>query len=149
MFDPELFLSEYEYKDPSSGQNRVSTCRYRDATGCSEEDIDFDSAKNGERLSYFCVAIPGEAEWASEAYKAQSLIPATASISNFGREKRTRDDDENDQVRFNLIFFSSENNTLCFLKIETLVIDFWILLVEKYCYKLRIEKLLFLHLFFV
>ncbi len=61
MFDPELYLSEYEAKDVKTGQNRLLTCRYRDATVCAEDDINFESTstKNEERLSYFCVAIPG------------------------------------------------------------------------------------------
>ena len=61
MFDPELYLSEYEAKDTKTGQNRVLTCRYRDATVGAEDDINFESTatKNDERLSYFCVAIPG------------------------------------------------------------------------------------------
>ena len=61
MFDPELYLSEYEAKDSKTGQNRVLTCRYRDATVGAEDDINFESTatKNDERLSYFCVAIPG------------------------------------------------------------------------------------------
>ena len=101
MFDPELYLSEYEFKDPKTGQNRMLTSQYRDTTGCAEDDINFDSdvTKNKERLSYFCVSIPGEAHWVSEAYRSQASCPQTPSASNFSREKRTRDDeDENDQV---------------------------------------------------
>lgn len=99
MFDPELYLSEYEAKDVKTGQNRLLTCRYRDATVCAEDDINFESTstKNEERLSYFCVAIPGEAAWVSEAYKAQAPNPQLASISNFSRDKRTRDD-ENEEM---------------------------------------------------
>jgi hypothetical protein len=101
MFDPELYLSEYEIKDPKTGQNLILTSQYRDATGCAEDDIIFDSdaTKNKERLSYFCVSIPGEAPWVTEAYRSQATCPQTPSVSNFSREKRTRDDeDDNDQV---------------------------------------------------
>ncbi len=38
--------------------------------------------------------IVGEAAWVSEAYKAQAPNPQLASISNFSRDKRTRDDED-------------------------------------------------------
>ena len=112
MFDPELYLSEYEFKDPKTGENRILTSQYRDTTGCAEDDINFDSdvTKNKERLSYFCVSIPGEAPWVSEAYRSQASCPQTPSASNFSREKRTRDDeDEHDQVGFNLFNVKAES----------------------------------------
>ena len=106
MFDPELYLSEYEYKDGTDGSNRISTSRFRDTTGCSEEDINFDSpaTKNGERLSYFCTEIPGEASWVSAGFKAQdqtSVSSGPASVVG-GGEKRARDDDD-DEVELELV----------------------------------------------
>lgn len=61
MFDPELYLSEYEYEDPKTGVSRISTCRYRESTDCSEDLISFNSAKtkHDQRFPYFCTIIPG------------------------------------------------------------------------------------------
>ena len=101
MFDPELYLSEFQYKDSTDGSNRISTSRFRDTTGCSEEDIDFDSpaTKNSERLSYFCTEIPGEATWVSEGFKAQdptSVASVATSVDVGGGEKRAREDDDDE-----------------------------------------------------
>jgi len=98
MFDPELYLSEYEFTDATDGIKRISTSRFRDATTGSEEDIKFESAatKNGERLSYFCTEIPCEAGWVTEAFKAlDPITDAKVSKSDVsGGEKRTRDDED-------------------------------------------------------
>ena len=91
-------MSEYQYKDGSDGSNRISTSRFRDTTGCSEDDIDFESAatKNGERLSYFCTEIPGEASWVAEGFKAQDPTTEASVPAPIvgGGEKRARDDDD-------------------------------------------------------
>jgi len=115
MFDPELYLSEYVYHDLKTGAERISTCRYRDSTECTEDMINFNSpnVKHDQRFPYFCTTIPGlisvfvfynsiilfnmipcvfpgESEWVKEAFRKEAPQVCFPTGSRSRQEKRER-----------------------------------------------------------
>ena len=105
MFDPEFFLDKFAVKNLATGSTRFATCRYKDTTdlGPQEEALDeAGSTKHGERMSYYCISIPGEAPWVKDAYKKQEPMVCHPSTSNAaGSIKRLRDDedDSNEDIK--------------------------------------------------
>ncbi|XP_062508739.1 mini-chromosome maintenance complex-binding protein-like [Corticium candelabrum] len=102
IFDSEFYLGIYEANNSTTGEKVVRTGKYRDVADSREESVDVDAAGNVifERQPLYCVPIPGEAEWAKEAYRnmsKRSHVEGTASlVSTTGREKRRLDDEESE-----------------------------------------------------
>ena len=97
MFDPEIYMEKYGKKNLNSGEVTFETCRFRDTTnfGLKEELDPSAQVVHGERHSYYCVSIPGEAPWVKAAFQEKYPKLSTPSTSVFnGRQKRGRDDDE-------------------------------------------------------
>lgn len=97
MFDPEYYMDKYAVRDLSSGTVRLATSRYRDTAklGPREEILmDSDATVNAERLSFYCVSVPGEAPWTMDGYTKQAPSASTASGSDPSRSKRSHDEDE-------------------------------------------------------
>ncbi|XP_032220134.1 mini-chromosome maintenance complex-binding protein [Nematostella vectensis] len=98
MFGPEYFLSQYEVKSKSTGETVLASGLYRDVVDCSGDlEVDFNSPKcvTSEKQTYYCVPIPGETEWAKQAFAERSPLvqhggPSQLSMSN----KRSLEDDE-------------------------------------------------------
>ena len=66
MHDPEIFMDQYGVKNLSTGETRLETCRYRDTTNLGPKEEHDESVKvlHGERLSFYCVSIPGTFKFA-------------------------------------------------------------------------------------
>lgn len=71
MFDPEFYLGQYRVKSLADGTVKERTGRYRDVVSCGprEELLEANDGDARDRLSYYCVSIPGEASWVQEAYR--------------------------------------------------------------------------------
>lgn len=98
MFDPEYFLGAYEVMDSLSNRRTVKCGLYKDIANCQNcEEINFDSQRNvtHDRLSYYCISVPGENQWVKEIYseKHSLLSSPCASTSTIPvRSKRSLED---------------------------------------------------------
>merc|ERR1712029_89745 len=84
---------QYGIKNLSTGETRLETCRYRDTTNLGPKEEHDESVKvlHGERLSFYCVSIPGESPWVKDAFSKKYPVPCTPSTSDFaGRPKQRR-----------------------------------------------------------
>lgn len=69
MFDPEIYLAQYETRHLGTGEVRLQCGRYRDVLPNQQrEEIleDSEHAQMQDRLVMYCVSIPAEAPWVSE-----------------------------------------------------------------------------------
>jgi len=74
MYDPEIYLSEYETRVLSTGERKMNCGRYRDVLqdGLREELIETsDNNAMKERDVMYCVSVPGENAWLKDLYLAQ------------------------------------------------------------------------------
>jgi len=77
MFDPEFFMSQYRVKSLVDGSIKTVTGRYRDTLACGprEEVVDDESSNSmdmtEDRLSFYCVSIPGSAAWLAAKQKTE------------------------------------------------------------------------------
>lgn len=98
MFDPEYFLGAYEVMDSISTRKTVKCGLYKDIANCqSYEEINYDSQRNVtyDRLSYYCISVPGESQWVKEIYSKKDFLPSSpcASTSTIPvRSKRSFED---------------------------------------------------------
>ena len=100
MHDPEIFMDQFGVKNLSTGETRLETCRYRDATNLGPKEEHDESVKvlHGERLSFYCVSIPGESPWVKDAFSKKYPVHCTPSTSDFGgRPKRGREEEEDEE----------------------------------------------------
>lgn len=101
MFDPELFAGVYETRDPRT-QGSVRRCGLYsdlvDADSVTEIDVDSPSTVTHERMTYYCVPVPGENNWVREAYEAQCTYnPAEfTSTDSVGQQPSKRPLDQDD-----------------------------------------------------
>lgn len=93
MFDNEFFLDLYEVRDSNTGTFRLQSGRYKDIAECGAgENIVTDSPRceTGDRLTYYCVPVPGENEWVKKIYQDMNPCTLGASSSNsVSRKKRS------------------------------------------------------------
>ena len=71
MFDPEMYMSEYQVKNMKDGSVSVRSGRYRDVVQCGlgEEVIDTGDSDIKERQCLYCVSPPGESGWVTDGYR--------------------------------------------------------------------------------
>ena len=115
MFDPEFYMDKYAIKNLQNGETRFSTCRFQETVefGPKEEPIqDLDTIKHGERVSFYCVSIPGEAPWVREIYKKNEPSICFPSTSEISRSKRSREDDD-ELEEMNTDEIPEKNNSEC------------------------------------
>ena len=101
MFDPEYYMSEYKVRDLSSGTIRIASGRYRDFadTGAREEILHNDAVTE-ERLTFYCVTVPGEAAWVQDVKKkeysdmAPNVQNLTSTCNQTPTAKRSLDETE-------------------------------------------------------
>jgi len=107
MFDPEFYLAEYKVRSLADGTVRTVTGRYRDTLSCSprEEVLQDDSsamAGTGDRLSFYCTSIPGEAAWVTEKFSnlraTSGEVPPGPSGVQSNPLKRGRDLNEGESM---------------------------------------------------
>lgn len=100
MFDNEFFLDTYEVRDKITGAIRLRPGRYKDVTECAAHEeivVDSDNCQTGDRLTYYCIPIPGENQWVKEVYAEQNPCMSEASTSISGsRLKRSAGDEDID-----------------------------------------------------
>jgi len=101
MFDPEFYLAEYQVKSLVDGTVRTVSGRYRDTLVCGprEEVVEDESnlmSRTKDRLSFYCVSIPGEAGWVTEQFRSSSSVKdsSQAGPSRTNSLKRSLDTDE-------------------------------------------------------
>jgi len=88
MFDPEFYLGQYRVKSLADGSVQERTGRYRDVVTCGprEEIMEATDGDTRDRLSYYCVSIPGEAPWVVEQYRrgtnpeGEEAIPGPSGV---------------------------------------------------------------------
>ena len=93
-FDPEMYLSQFEIKDLATGEARLATGKYRDLQRLGpKEEAMMDTAKavNADRLSLYCVNVPGETPWVLDAHKK---LDGVAKENNLKRQNKPDDGDE-------------------------------------------------------
>jgi len=99
MFDPEFYLSQYQVRNLSTGEIRTVSGRYRDIAPCGPREelmTDTDKCQTGDRLAFYCVSLPGEAPWVTQAYKTKSQSkagPSGTHTNPLKRELETETDD--------------------------------------------------------
>ncbi|XP_062851647.1 mini-chromosome maintenance complex-binding protein isoform X2 [Trichomycterus rosablanca] len=110
MFDPEFFMGVYETVDPVTNVKVLRCGKYKDVT---DPGVDFNSSKSvtSERQTFYCVPIPGEAQWVKESYASSSqarVVPSTSYTPN--RHKRSyEEDDEMDTQQQTEVNSGSQN----------------------------------------
>lgn len=71
MFDPEYYLAMHETGN-AKGHKQIGFGMYRDRLDESDEEttIDYDSTENVtlNRMTYYCISVPGENEWVREKW---------------------------------------------------------------------------------
>ncbi|XP_052263772.1 mini-chromosome maintenance complex-binding protein-like [Dreissena polymorpha] len=100
MFDPEFYLGSYEVKDIVTGQTTMKSGKYKDIAECgANQSIDLDSMNNKtmDRMTLYCVPVPGESNWVKTANTDMSKVktkcyPSTSQTPM--RCKRNRDNNE-------------------------------------------------------
>lgn len=98
-FDTELYLSQFRVRDLNSGRTRWVTAKYRDLVACGpREELlseESDQVVHGERQSFYCVSVPGEATWAADGFRRSDLaspIPSTSKLGNQLKRRNAVDD---------------------------------------------------------
>jgi hypothetical protein len=73
MFDPEFYLGQYRVRSLADGGVAERTGRYRDLVSCGprEELLPPGDGDTRDRLSYYCVSVPGEAAWVADHHRVQ------------------------------------------------------------------------------
>ncbi|KAG2462322.1 MCMBP protein, partial [Polypterus senegalus] len=69
MFDPEYYMGVYETVEPSTQARVLHIGKYRDVAECEpQHEVDLQSQNNitMERQTFYCVPVPGEAQWVKE-----------------------------------------------------------------------------------
>lgn len=97
MFDPELYLARYQVTNIKTGTITLRSGRYKDVAECGcHEEIHMDAPDNvtRERMTLYCVPVPGESAWVKENYTSRCKAGARASTSApLTRQKRGLDDE--------------------------------------------------------
>ncbi|XP_045190600.2 mini-chromosome maintenance complex-binding protein-like isoform X2 [Mercenaria mercenaria] len=99
MYDPEFYLGKYEVKDTATGNTFMRSGKYKDIAECgANQTIDMDSRNNVtmDRMTLYCVPVPGEAEWVKQSYADMSKVkthsyPSTSTTR--ARGKRNLEDE--------------------------------------------------------
>ncbi|CAL4089600.1 unnamed protein product, partial [Meganyctiphanes norvegica] len=98
MFDNEFFLDTYEVRNKTTGSTKLRPGRYKDVTDCAAHEevvVDSDNCQTGDRLTYYCIPIPGENQWVKEVYASENPCMSEASTSIIGsRQKRSAGDED-------------------------------------------------------
>ncbi|XP_042219539.1 LOW QUALITY PROTEIN: mini-chromosome maintenance complex-binding protein-like [Homarus americanus] len=96
MFDNEFFLETY-VENKITGATRLQPGRYKDIAECGAgETILTDSPRCeiGDRLTYYCVPVPGENDWVKQIYQEMNpCIAEPGSSYSTSRNKRCVDED--------------------------------------------------------
>ncbi|XP_060597053.1 mini-chromosome maintenance complex-binding protein-like [Ruditapes philippinarum] len=99
MYDPEFYLGKYEVKDTVTGNTFLRSGKYKDVAECGpNQTIDVDSRNNVtmDRMTLYCVPVPGESEWVKKSFADMSKVktqcyPSTSSTR--ARGKRNLEDE--------------------------------------------------------
>ena len=78
MFDPEFYLALFETRDRATGLHGTGFGVYRDSFGdAADQEVDYESNRNSlqDRMTYLCIAIPGENDWVREKRCAITVEP--------------------------------------------------------------------------
>ncbi|XP_039599629.1 mini-chromosome maintenance complex-binding protein isoform X2 [Polypterus senegalus] len=98
MFDPEYYMGVYETVEPSTQARVLHIGKYRDVAECEpQHEVDLQSQNNitMERQTFYCVPVPGEAQWVKESYASSSQARVSPSTSYTPcRHKRSYEEDE-------------------------------------------------------
>lgn len=98
MFDNEFYMDLYEVKNEKTGATRLCPGRYKDIAECGVgEEIITDSPRceAGDRLTYYCIPIPGENQWVKEIYKERNpCIDEGSTSASSSRLKRYMGDED-------------------------------------------------------
>uniref|UniRef100_A0A8C4SZA4 Mini-chromosome maintenance complex-binding protein n=1 Tax=Erpetoichthys calabaricus TaxID=27687 RepID=A0A8C4SZA4_ERPCA len=98
MFDPEYYMGVYESVEPSTQARVLHIGKYRDVAECEpQHEVDLQSQNNitMERQTFYCVPVPGEAQWVKESYASSSQARVSPSTSYTPcRHKRSYEEDE-------------------------------------------------------
>ncbi|XP_022246309.1 mini-chromosome maintenance complex-binding protein-like isoform X1 [Limulus polyphemus] len=100
MFDPEFFLGAYEVIDFRSHEKKLQPGLYKDLADCKDtEEVDLNSPGNTtmDRLTYYCVSVPGETEWVKDSfltYESETIEATTSTTPQ--RQKRSLEDETED-----------------------------------------------------
>jgi len=107
MFDPEYFMSRYKVKNLVDGSVKMVTGRYRDTLSCGpREEVVEDESCNSmdmteDRLSFYCVSIPGSAPWVAEKLARGARMhgePQQAAGTLLNPLKRSHGEEEGEVV---------------------------------------------------
>lgn len=99
MFDPEIYLAQYETRHLSTGEVRLQCGRYRDVLpNHHREEILEESAhaQMQDRLVMYCVSIPAEAPWVSELHNPVGDAKAGPSGTSHNPLKRILEPSQDD-----------------------------------------------------
>ncbi|GFN89276.1 mini-chromosome maintenance complex-binding protein [Plakobranchus ocellatus] len=69
VFDPQYFVSRFSVTSKDGSKTRIECGSFRDVPQIGQtETVNFDSLENVtvERQGFYCVPIPGEADWVKE-----------------------------------------------------------------------------------
>ncbi|XP_005093986.1 mini-chromosome maintenance complex-binding protein [Aplysia californica] len=95
VFDPQFCLGKYKIVNSKTQKSRVECGAFRDFPDLQpDESVDFESPENitVDRQGFYCVPIPGEAEWVKEGYKSKDVERKKPSSSQESRpSKRDRE----------------------------------------------------------
>jgi len=98
VFDPQFCLGTYKIINEKTQKSRIECGAYRDFPSLkADENVDFESQENitVDRQGFYCVPVPGEAEWVKEGYKKKEMERRRPSGSQENsNSKRERDDDD-------------------------------------------------------
>lgn len=103
MFDPEFYLGLYEVEDNKTGQKSMRSGKYKDVAECGvNETINPDSKSNVtmDRMTLYCVPVPGEAVWVKEAFaeiSSSKTGPSPSSSKTPIRSKRSLEEESEGQ----------------------------------------------------
>ncbi|XP_064382402.1 mini-chromosome maintenance complex-binding protein-like isoform X2 [Halichondria panicea] len=93
QFDPEFYLKVYHSRHQQTKAESRHCGMYRDVTEQpAESEIDFEHDLNvtGDRLTLYCVPIPGETKWAKDSFEAQSSLTESFSGSSASQSRLKR-----------------------------------------------------------
>ncbi|XP_064630611.1 mini-chromosome maintenance complex-binding protein-like isoform X2 [Lineus longissimus] len=97
MFDPEFYLGLYEVKNKQTGKGVMKVGQYKDIAECqADEEVQVSSERNVtmDRQQFYCVPIPGEADWVKKEFsKSDQAIEMPSTSSEPVRSKRCFDEE--------------------------------------------------------
>jgi len=102
VFDPQFCLGAYTVHNLKTQKTRFECGAFRDFPILQpDERVDFDSNENVtvDRQSFYCVPIPGEAEWVKKGYITKDVERRKQSSSqDSGHSKRDREIDDEQEI---------------------------------------------------